>query len=205
MPEIILQDLEQLVADYGYLGVLFCITFESFGAPLPAESLLIVAAWVADQGKLNIVVLLIVAWFAAVAGDSIGYWIGRLVGHKAIERFGPYIGAKPPLVEKFRGLFLRYGPAIVVIARLIEVLRQINGILAGSMGMPWWRFLVYNILGGAIWVLLWGGGAYLFSAHIDEALFLVEQHRRLSLAIAVVLAIGLLLAALLYVHWRRTK
>jgi membrane protein DedA with SNARE-associated domain len=78
-----------------------------------------------------------------------GYLIGRLVGHRVIERLGPYVGATPPLVEKFRGLFFRDGPAIVIVARLIEVLRQMNGILAGSMGMPWWRFVVCNMIGAA--------------------------------------------------------
>ena len=203
MPELILQELERIVATYGYLGVFFCITLESFGAPLPAESLLIVAAWVAGQGKLNIVVLLFVAWVAAVTGDSIGYWIGRLIGHKALVRFGPYVGATPALLEKFRGLFLRYGPAIVIIARLIEVLRQINGVLAGAMGMPWWRFLTFNAIGGAIWVVLWGGGAYLFGEHIDQILQLVERHKRLSLAIAVALGLALLIAALRFLRRHR--
>jgi len=203
LPETILHDLESLVAHYGYWGVAFCITLESFGAPLPAESLLVVAAWVAGQGKLDIVALLLVAWAAAVAGDSIGYWIGRLVGHKVIDRFGPYVGAKPAVVEKFRGLFRRYGPFIVIVARLVEVLRQINGILAGTMGMPWWRFLLFNAVGGALWVGLWGVGAYVFGEHIDEILLLVAHHKRLSAAIALVLVLALIVAVLLYRRRRR--
>ena len=197
---MILQELEHLVATYGYLGVLVSITLESFGAPLPAESLLIVASWVAAKGQLNIVILLMVAWFAAVLGDNIGYLIGRLVGHRAIERFGPYVGATPPLVEKFRGLFFRYGPAIIIIARLIEVLRQMNGILAGSMGMPWWRFLVCNMIGAAIWVAIWGYGAYLFSEHIDQIILLVERHKTVSWVLAAAVGLSLLSAGVLYVR-----
>jgi membrane protein DedA with SNARE-associated domain len=160
---------------------------------------------VAGQGKLNIVVLLAVAWFAAVLGDSIGYLIGRTLGHQALVRYGPYIGARPALVEKFRQMFLRYGPFIVVLARLIEVLRQINGVLAGAMGMPWWRFLLCNAIGGAIWVGLWGGGAYYFGQHIDRILLLVQHHKRLSIAIAVALGLALLVAALRFFKRRRGK
>ena len=201
---MILQELEQLVASYGYLAVLFCITVESFGAPTPAESLLIVASWAAGKGELNIIVLLVTAWVAAVLGDNIGYLIGRKWGHKAIERFGPYVGAKPPVVEKFRALFLRYGPAIIIIARLIEVLRQVNGILAGSMEMPWWRFLFYNMIGAAIWVGIWGYGAYLFGEHMDQIILLVEHHKRASLVIAAAVAIAVLAAGYLYIrHLRR--
>jgi len=203
VPDLILQELEQLVASYGYLGVLFCITLESFGAPLPAESLLIVAAWVAGKGELNIVVLLMTAWCAAVLGDSIGYWIGRLIGHERLVRYGRYVGAKPPLVEKFRGLFLRYGPVIVVVARLIEVLRQVNGLLAGTMEMSWWRFLTCNMIGAAIWVGIWGGGAYVFGQHIDQILRLVEDHKRVSLLIALGLFLLLLIAGLIYSRCRQ--
>jgi len=197
---LILQELEHLVATYGYLGVLVSITLESFGAPLPAESLLIVASWVAAKGQLNIVILMAVAWFAAVLGDNIGYLIGRQVGHRVIERFGPYVGATPPLVEKFRGLFFRYGPAIVIIARLIEVLRQVNGILAGSMGMPWWRFLVCNMIGAAIWVAIWGYGAYVFGEHMDQIILLVERHKTVSLVLAAAVGLSLLIAGFLYVR-----
>ena len=195
---MILQELEHLVATYGYLGVLVSITLESFGVPLPAESLLIVASWVAAKGQLNIVIVVAVAWFAAVLGDNIGYLIGRLVGHRVIERFGPYVGATPPLVEKFRGLFFRYGPAIIIVARLIEVLRQMNGILAGSMGMPWWRFVVCNMIGAAIWVAIWGYGAYLFGEHMDQIIPLVERHKTVSLVLAAAVGLSLLIAGFLY-------
>ena len=195
---MILQELEHLVATYGYLGVLVSITLESFGVPLPAESLLIVASWVAAKGQLNIVIVVAVAWFAAVLGDNIGYLIGRLVGHRVIERFGPYVGATPPLVEKFRGLFFRYGPAIIIVARLIEVLRQMNGILAGSMGMPWWRFVVCNMIGAAIWVAIWGYGAYLFGEHMDQIILLVERHKTMSLVLAAAVGLSLLIAGFLY-------
>jgi membrane protein DedA with SNARE-associated domain len=195
---LILQELEHLVATYGYLGVLVSITLESFGVPLPAESLLIVASWVAAKGQLNIVIVVAVAWFAAVLGDNIGYLIGRLVGHRVIERFGPYVGATPPLVEKFRGLFFRYGPAIIIVARLIEVLRQMNGILAGSMGMPWWRFVVCNMIGAAIWVAIWGYGAYLFGEHMDQIILLVERHKTVSLVLAAAVGLSFLIAGFLY-------
>ncbi len=113
---------------------------------------------------MQLPLLLLTAWLAAVLGDNIGYAIGRWGGHSLLLK----VGVKHSHLMKVEAFFNRYGAGVVVGARFFEVLRQLNGIVAGSMGMPWWRFLTYNALGAALWVGFWGGGIFLLGRHFVQ-------------------------------------
>jgi membrane protein DedA with SNARE-associated domain len=115
---------------------------------------------VASGGRLNIYVLLLLAWAGAVIGDNIGYVIGRTGGHRLMIRFGRRFGVTEDRFAAVEGFFTRYGSAVIIFARFVVVLRQFNGIVAGTLEMPWWRFLFFNALGAALWVGFWGGAAY---------------------------------------------
>jgi membrane protein DedA with SNARE-associated domain len=93
---------------------------------------------------------------AAVTGDNTGYAIGRFGGRKLVLRYGRYLLMTEQRLQKTEGFFGRYGGAMVLIARFFTVLRQLNGIVAGTAKMSWWRFLSYNALGAALWVTFWG-------------------------------------------------
>ncbi len=146
------------IAQYGY-GALFGVLFaESFGLPLPGETFLVAASLLAVQGQLNIWLVGLAAWVAAVLGDNVGYAIGRFGGRRLVVRLG-ISAARQEKAERF---FARYGPEIVIVARFFPLLRQLNGITAGSAGMDWKRFMFYNALGGFLWVAAWSAGIYRF-------------------------------------------
>jgi len=141
---------------YGYWALFGAILLEDFGMPVPGETLLIASALLASQGQMHIVPLLLTACVAAVTGDNIGYAIGRFGGRKLVLRYGNYVSISEQRLQKAEGFYLRYGGAVVVVARFLAVLRQLNGIVAGTVKMNWRRFLAYNILGAAFWVSFWG-------------------------------------------------
>ena len=141
---------------YGYWALFGAILLEDFGMPVPGETLLIASALLASQGQMRIVPLLLTACVAAVTGDNIGYAIGRFGGRKLVLRYGNYVLISEQRLQKAEGFYLRYGGAVVVVARFLAVLRQLNGIVAGTIKMDWRRFLAYNILGAALWVSFWG-------------------------------------------------
>ena len=141
---------------YGYWALFGAILLEDFGMPVPGETLLIASALLASQGQMHIVPLLLTACVAAVTGDNIGYAIGRFGGRKLVLRYGNYVLISEQRLQKAEGFYLRYGGAVVVVARFLAVLRQLNGIVAGTIKMDWRRFLAYNILGAALWVSFWG-------------------------------------------------
>ncbi len=161
----ILGNLDPWVHEYGAVAIFLILTLESFGAPLPGESLLIVAAILAGRGELSFPALLFSAWAGSVTGDNIGYLIGRRLGHRLLWRFGRKVGLKSDRLRNVEAIFAQYGPLSVAFARFFSVLRQLNGVVAGSLEMEWRRFLVFNALGGALWVIAWTMAGFYLGKH----------------------------------------
>lgn len=181
---------EPYLHEYGYGAVFFGVFVEGFGIPAPGESLIVASALLASQGKMSIVAALLVGWCAAVAGDNIGYAIGRFGGRRLVLRRGRYVGIREQHLEHVERFFRRYGGGIVVIARFFEVLRQLNGVVAGIGGMSWWRFLAFNGLGAALWVGVWGYGIYRLGRHMDVVIAMLHRVEPYAIAIAVLSLIG---------------
>ena len=155
---------------YGYAAVFGALLLESFGLPLPGEAMLIAGAALAAEGGLRLAPLLACAWFAAVLGDNIGFAVGHFGGRRLIVRYGARIGITESRLAAVEAFFRRYGGGVVLLARFFALLRQLNGIVAGSVGMGWWRFLAYNAVGAALWVSAWGLGAYYFGQTLGHAM-----------------------------------
>jgi membrane protein DedA with SNARE-associated domain len=189
---------------YGYGAVFGGILLEDFGLPVPGEALLIAGAVLASQGEQGIVSLLLFAWLGAVLGDNIGYAIGRFGGQKLVLYYGRYIGLTESRLARVHEFFQRYGGGVVVVARFFELLRQLNGIAAGVTTMKWWYFLVYNMLGAALWVGFWGTLAFSLGSHLAEYLAIFKRFEG-YLVVALLIAATLLGIYLLRQHIYRTK
>ncbi len=193
-----LQIAEPYIREYGYAAVFGLIFVEGFGIPAPGETMLVSAALLASQGEMNIAAVLGSAWAAAVGGDNVGYAIGHFGGRHLIVRFGTRIGINVSHLHRVEHFFARHGGSVVMVVRFFEGLRQLNGVVAGTAGMPWWRFLAYNAIGGLLWVLLWGYGSYRLGAHMDDLVAL--SHRLKPYLIG--LALTLLVAGIAYLIYR---
>ncbi|HEY0276284.1 MAG TPA: DedA family protein [Paenirhodobacter sp.] len=154
--------VEQTLHAYGLPVIFGDLFFESLGLPLPGETLLLLAGTLASRGELALVPLWLTAFAAAVLGDNTGYLIGRRLGRPAVLRYGARIGLTEPRLARVERVIQRHGMLIVTGARFVAVLRQLNGIAAGTAGMPWGRFLIANALGAALWVSAWIGAAWWF-------------------------------------------
>jgi membrane protein DedA with SNARE-associated domain len=195
-----LAHLAALLDHYGYLAVGVLIFVEDFGVPAPGETILIAASIYAGVGRLNIVILGVVAVAAAVAGDNVGYLIGRIGGRRLVHRWGRYVLLTPERFERAEKFFVRRGAIVVTVARFIEGLRQTNGIIAGITGMSWPRFLIFNALGAVLWVALWATLGYAAGSHIGS---LHQQIARYQ--IYVFAGLGALLLARYLIHRRRAR
>jgi membrane protein DedA with SNARE-associated domain len=184
---------ETLIAHYGAAALFVTLTLETLGAPLPGESALVIAAGAAAAGELDIRVVVLAAVAGAVLGDNIGYLIGRHLGRGAVLRLGRRVGITARGMAEAEAVTARFGPFMVVFARFIVVLRQLNGIVAGTSRMPWLRFLAANLVGAALWVGLWTMLAYRFGQSLDVVPAL-WHHRSLAMAVVMPLLILLLLA-----------
>jgi membrane protein DedA with SNARE-associated domain len=188
----VLHSLEPTLNRFGYLA-LGLVFLEDFGVPVPGETVLIISAVYAGTGRLSIVLVAIIAFFAAILGDNVGFAIGHFGGRPLAERYGKYIFLTPERLDKTARFFDRHGGKVIVIARFVEGLRQANGIIAGITGMHWTRFLPFNMLGAALWVGVWVSVGYFSGSHINsiyDAATRYELYFGIAVALAILAFIG---------------
>jgi len=190
--EHLVAGLESFVHHYGVFAVFLIVTIEALGAPVPGETLLIFSAVLAGRGEMSLPGLLIFASAGAVLGDNIGYAIGRTLGRGTILRYGGKVGLTDARFATVESIFRRYGSATVLFARFFNILRQLNGIVAGILGMSWRRFLLFNALGGVLWVTVWVLAATYFTEHL-AILTTLAHHTKV---VAIILVVGILIFAL---------
>ncbi|MFD4790722.1 DedA family protein [Streptomyces sp. NPDC058459] len=191
-----LAPLAPLLGHYGYWAVGAVVFLEDFGVPAPGETILLAAGVYAGAGELNIVAVAAIAFAAAVIGDNVGYLIGRTGGRAFVERWGRYILLTPKRFAAAEVFFQRHGGKIVTVARFVEGLRQANGIIAGTTGMAWHRFLAFNALGAALWVGLWSTLAYVAGSHITAVYDEIVRYQRYVLVAAASLVAALVVRRL---------
>ncbi len=151
--------LTALVNQYGFLTyfILFLVVFAETGfvvTPfLPGDSLLFAAGAIASLGSLNVwgVVLLLI--LAAVLGDTVNYWIGHYFGRKIVDN--PKITfINQEHIDKTEQFYKKYGGKTIILARFVPIVRTFAPFVAGVGSMHYSKFILYNIVGGVLWVSL---------------------------------------------------
>ncbi len=191
-------NLAPFIHHYGAAAVTAVLTFESLGAPLPGESLLVFASVLAGRGEISLPLLMLSAWAGAVMGDNIGYLLGRRYGRGVILRYGARFGVNAERLAKVEAVFERYGPVTVAFARFVNVLRQLNGVVAGMLRMDWKRFLFFNALGGALWVTVWSFAGFYLGKHVANFAAVAQDLEHAG----ALFGVGVLMVALAYAAWR---
>jgi membrane protein DedA with SNARE-associated domain len=188
-----LEAVTPILERYGYAAVFVAVFVEGVGIPAPGETLLVAGGIDAARGGLHIGALVVTAFLAAWLGNAAGYVIGRMAGRRLLARF-------PRQSERFarvEGLFADYGGWIILVARFVDGLRQLNGYAAGILSMPARTFVVWNTLGAALWVAVCCWGSYAATEHIHALLHLLHGPTPWLVAFA--------LAALAALAWRRAR
>ena len=178
----LLSDLPTLIKWGGYVGlttIVFTETGLLIGFFLPGDSLLVTAGLLASQGFLNVYIMGALLTVAAIAGDSVGYSIGRAAGPRLFKREDSFFFNKKHLYRA-HDFYLRHGGKTIVIARFVPILRTFAPVVAGAANMPYRRFIYFNIAGGLLWIwsMLMVGyvlGRYIpgIEHHIDKVIILV--------------------------------
>jgi membrane-associated protein len=161
--------LSMVIQTYGtwtYLLLFFVIFMETgfVVTPfLPGDSLLFAAGTFASPAlgsALNIWVLYFLLVGAAVAGDNVNYWIGRLIGRRAFS--GEIRFLKKAYLERTETFYQKHGVKTIILARFAPILRTFAPFVAGVGKMSYGRFVSYDIIGGIAWVSLFTWGGYFF-------------------------------------------
>lgn len=171
----------------GYPFVALGIALESMGLPTPGETLLLLGAALAANGKLNIYYVIASAALGAILGDNAGYYLGRRHGRAILHRFMEFDDAKLARSEAF---FRRHGPKAVFLARFVPIVRMFAAVLAGINHMPASTFALYNAAGGIAWAVVMGSLGYFFGQNLP----LIERWiHRIGTVLAILILVGVLL------------
>jgi membrane protein DedA with SNARE-associated domain len=164
----VLASIFNLTKDLGYpvLGVF--VGIEALGIPLPGETAVIFAGLAAAAGRLEIVLVIVVASAGAIIGDNIGFLIGRRGGRAVLERPGRFAAERRRVLEIGDPFFERHGGKAVFLGRWIAGLRIWASWLAGASKMAWPTFLLWNALGGIAWATSVALAAYYGGTGVEK-------------------------------------
>jgi membrane protein DedA with SNARE-associated domain len=179
-------DVEHLISTAGYPLLFLIVMGESGGLPIPGETGLIAAAVLASQGKLEIVLVIVLAAAGAIVGDNIGYLIGRKGGRWLLERPGPFRSQRHNVLLIGEPFFERHGPKAVFFGRFVLGLRVWASWLAGATRMHWRSFVVWNALGGITWATAIGLLAYYLGHSASNAVQAFGIYGLVAVALAIV-------------------
>ena len=178
-----------LLQRYGYGAAFAAVMAEGRGIPTPGQTLLMAGALEAAEGRMSIALLLILVATAATLGNSIGYAIGRWGGRVVLDK----LKVNPQRQQRLDDLFKRRGGMVILLARFLDGLRQLNGIVAGVLRMPWWTFTAYNVGGAVLWTCAWGLGTYYLGRDIHFIAGFFHRHRPLLLVLGAIAFVALLM------------
>lgn len=156
----------------GYLGILVLMTIESSFIPFPSEIVIPPAAYLAQQGEMNIFLVVIFGVMGSLLGAFVNYylalWLGRPIIYKLVnKRFAKFLLLSEPKLKKAEEYFLRYGAISTFVGRLIPGIRQLISLPAGFVKMPLKSFVLFTLLGAGIWTIILALQGYLIGVYKD--------------------------------------
>lgn len=176
-------DVNHIIQSGGLLllgGFLFAEVGLFLGFFLPGDTLVIAAGIYAKQGKLSIAAVLLVSAVAAIAGDSLAYYIGRRLGPSVFKKEDSII-FRPDHVRRAEAFFEKHGPKTLLISHFLPVIRTFTPLLAGVAGMPYRRFLTFNVIGDIFWATTTGLLGYYVGSRIPH----IDTYILIALAFVV--------------------
>lgn len=203
-PKVMIDTLLALMGNYVYLGLIFIIFAETglaVGFFLPGDSLLVVCGLFAAAGKLNIWVMLVTLFIAAVVGDAVGYYSGKKVGHaifnKPKSRF-----FNPKHLRRAHEFYEKHGGKTIIIARFVPIVRTFAPIVAGAADMRYRDFVFFNILGGFLWITSMLFAGYFLGGVVENA-FGIKLEDHIDKVVIVVVFLSILPIIWEYIKSRR--
>jgi len=170
-------NLNEIILAYGPVTYLFLfgIVFAETGLVvtpfLPGDSLLFAAGALAALGSLHLSGLMLVLYIAAIAGDSVNYWIGQLLGQKIVDN--PKITfINQEHIDKTEEFYKKYGGKTIILARFVPIVRTFAPIVAGIASMNYRKFMIYNLVGA----LLWATGVTSAGFYLGERFPIIQDY-----------------------------
>jgi membrane-associated protein len=149
-------DFETFLGTYGYPALFAGVLLENAGLPVPGETLVLIAGFLASPAgheHFSVGWVIAITLIAAIVGDNIGFWLGREWARPRLQQGKRFLFLTPKTLELAEGYFARYGLWTIFFQRFITGLRVVGAVAAGTAGMPWGRFLAANASGALAWAV----------------------------------------------------
>lgn len=192
--------ITSLIWNMGYIGVFLLMTIESAGIPVPSEVIMTYGGFMASQGSLNYILVAVVGTLGTGLGSAIGYAIGAWGGKAFIDRYGKFFGVNPQKLLWAEKWFCKYGESACIYTRLLPVVRTIVNVPAGLLGMNFWKFLAYSMIGAFPWCLMLSYVGYSLGESWES---IMEYSHMFSYAIGAISAIIIIGGIALYILVRK--
>ncbi len=181
---------------YGYPGLFALLAAGVLGLPIPDETLLAMAGWLARRGDLHPVATVAVATAGSLCGLTISFILGRIVGVQVIHRFGPWLHISAARFTRFHTWYQRRGGWLITFGYFVPGFRHVVAIIAGSSALAWRLFLPFAAVGAFLWVTTFISLGYTFGREWQTA--------RLPVRLAMIgLGAGLTAAGVIVARVRR--
>ena len=188
MTQSFLDLLRNAVVHYGYWAVACALLLENAGVPVPGETILLLASFMAySERELQLGWIIVVATVAATVGDNLGFALGSYGGRPLLERYQSLFRIPEKTLARGENLFARFGAVTVFLARFVFGMRIIAGPMAGVLRMPWRKFMAFNFLGAVAWVTVISGAGYLFGQHWHR---LVRDMKRFDILVLILVLLA---------------
>lgn len=175
--------IQRLAEEYGYGAVFTGVLLENTGIPIPGETITLVGGFLAGSGDLKYQWVLLSTIAGAIAGDNLGYWLGRWGGWPLLNRLGGWFNIPETQLEQAREQFSSNAMQAVFLGRFVTLLRIFAGPLAGIAEMPYEQFLLCNAAGAVVWATALVSLAYFIGqlVSLEQLLKWVSQFGLLAL------------------------
>lgn len=188
----------ELISTLGYPGIFALMTIEGIITPIPSELIVPFAGYLAAQGEMNIVLVVVVGTAGAAVGNTVAYLIGRRVGRPLIQRYGRIIWLDEGDLKLAERWFAKYGDLGILFGHAIPGVRSFISFPAGIGKMRFKRFVVFSTIGAAIWTSVLAVAGYVL---LEEWRRFADTTENIDLYVLIA-ALAIIVA---YVYWGKRR
>ncbi|WP_210491405.1 DedA family protein [Patulibacter sp. SYSU D01012] len=188
----------EALRELGYAGVALLMLLETVFPPIPSEAVLPLAGYFVERGDFSFPLVLLAATAGSVLGAVALYEAARWGGRPFVERFARRARLDPAQLDRAERWFARRGPIVVLVARCIPGVRSVVSLPAGLFKMPRAQYLLWTLIGSALWNFLLIGAGYLLGAEWENVGAAVGPISKPAVGVVVLVALFFLVRA-----WRR--
>lgn len=201
--DTIFEIVTNFIDTIGYAGIFLAMFIEGILTPIPSEIIVPFAGYLAESGRFNLVLVIIVASVGATIGAIVAYYLAKWLGRAVILKYGRYIGLNDNSLDKANAWFEKYGSYGVLIGHALPGIRSIISFPAGLADMDLKKFIIFTFIGATIWNTVLGSAGYMLGENYGQIEELFEA-AHIDAIIIGALIVGLTIY-FIYKHYKKVK